>query len=114
MALDQKIVSETYWVTPPDHLNYFNKDSLVMLIDESGFACKDLFSNFPIEFYLFNNATNYQKIKNVGKSVHESRVILENVISTVPFDSAMNLYRAFAEVGLGRNITGVFQKNETS
>jgi 2-polyprenyl-3-methyl-5-hydroxy-6-metoxy-1,4-benzoquinol methylase len=109
-ALNNNFVEDRYWVTPPDHLNYFNKDSLVMLLDESGFDCRDLFSNFPIEFYLFNDATNYQKNKNVGKSVHKSRVILENTISTVPFDNAMNLYRAFAEAGLGRNITGLFQK----
>jgi hypothetical protein len=85
----------------------------VKLLGESGLFCKDLFSNFPIEFYLFNEATNYQKTKTVGKSVHNSRVSLENIISTIPFEFKMNLYRAFAEAGLGRNITGIFQKNAT-
>jgi 2-polyprenyl-3-methyl-5-hydroxy-6-metoxy-1,4-benzoquinol methylase len=113
-ALNEGFVTDSFWVSPPDHLNYFNKDSLVKLLDESGFFCKDLFSNFPIEFYLFNDATNYQKTKNAGKSVHQSRIILENIISKVPFDSAMNLYRAFAEAGLGRNITGIFQNHATS
>jgi 2-polyprenyl-3-methyl-5-hydroxy-6-metoxy-1,4-benzoquinol methylase len=113
-ALNRGFVSESYWVTPPDHLNYFDTDSLVKLLDVSAFFCKDLFSNFPIEFNLFNDATNYQKSKMVGKSVHQSRIVIENIISTAPFDSVMNLYRALAEVGLGRNVTGIFQKHTTS
>lgn len=108
-ALNQGLVDDSYWVTPPDHLNYFNQDSLIALLEESEFTCLHSFSNFPIEFYLFNDATNYQKNKSVGKSVHNSRIIIENIISKAPFEGVINLYKALAQVGLGRNITGVFQ-----
>lgn len=109
-ALNQGFVDNSFWIQPPDHLNYFSKDSLVALLEESGFVCQDLFSNFPIEFFLFNDLTNYQKNKKIGKAVHNTRVSLENLISTAPPDVAMNLYRAFAKAGLGRNITGIFTK----
>ena len=111
-ALNHGFVDDHYWVQPPDHLNYFNKDALVALLEEFGFLCEDMFSNFPIEFFLFNEYTNYQKNKSVGKAVHNTRVVIENLISSVPFEASLNLYRSFAQAGLGRNITGIFKKNE--
>lgn len=111
-ALNQGFVNESYWIQPPDHLNYFNKNALVELLHESGFACKDSFANFPVEFFLFNDLTNYQANKSIGKTVHNARITIENLISSLPFEEAMNLYRSFAVAGIGRNITGIFKKNE--
>ena len=47
--LDKSEVDEEYWITYPDHLNYFNLNNLSKLLSDRNLPVIDKFSDFPIE-----------------------------------------------------------------
>lgn len=104
-ALKYKYISEKYWVVAPDHLNYFNYESLLNIAEATGWKCKDILADFPIDWYLFHPGSNYISNKNLGKSAHKARVQLENIIHEKPIDDVINFWSALAKVGFGRDIT---------
>lgn len=106
-------VSSPYWVAIPDHISYFNREGLQNICREAGFACECCIGDFPIEFNLFNDVTNYTRDKSVGKACHRNRVLLENFLHGISVDKVNQLYGVMAEMGLGRQIVGFFQKENT-
>jgi 2-polyprenyl-3-methyl-5-hydroxy-6-metoxy-1,4-benzoquinol methylase len=108
-ALMKKYVSHPFWVVYPDHLSYFNKEGLIALCKDAGFGCKKLMGDFPIDFNLLNANTNYIENKKVGKSCHQSRVEIENLIHAVSVEKTNRLYSALGALGLGRSIIGFFR-----
>jgi hypothetical protein len=65
-------------------------------------------ADFPIDFNLSNMDTNYVRDKSKGKNVHLSRVFLENLLDEISITNTVELYKALAELGLGRDITSFF------
>lgn len=96
---------DDWWVAPPNHLNYFSKDSLVKLLDNMGFNVKICESSFPLEmFLLFGD--NYVKDGSIGSVCHKKRVAFEqNLRMHGKTSSLKNFYRSLAELNLGRQIT---------
>lgn len=108
--LENHYVSEPYWVSAPDHISYFNRQSLIAICERAGLKCLDLLSDFPIELNLFNNNTNYVHNKKVGKSCHNARIDIENFFYSHSEREKINqLYRIFAELGIGRLLVGYFK-----
>lgn len=105
----QKLIHESYWIAKPDHISYFNREGLNQLCMESGFKDIDVLSDFPIDFNLFNEQTNYIEHKDVGRVVHRSRLKLENFLHDISSEDLNNLYKIFAKMGVGRNIFGVYR-----
>jgi len=103
-----KIISNNYWVVRPDHVSYFNKDGLKNLSIAAGWHCFDLISDYPIDLNLFNPLTNYIENRSVGKSCHNERIAIENHLHKLSVEKVNNLYRAMANLDLGRSITGFF------
>lgn len=98
-------ITEYYWVSPPDHLSYFNTESLRNLLIALNYKIITVTGDYPIELFLFSENTNYIKNREVGKSCHESRVLTENFLYQTNFEKTLKLYELLAEMGLGRVIT---------
>ena len=108
-AIDKKLVDNEFWVVTPDHLSYFNKEGLSNLLSSSGYQTIDFIADYPIDINLLNPNTNYVKDRTKGKSCHKERISFENLIHQRPMDHVLDFYRACAQLGLGRQITGFFR-----
>lgn len=88
-----------WWVAPPDHLHYFNFDSLAEFLKVSGFDVVERLADFPMELFLLMG-DDYINNPAVGRECHVRRQRLE---SALPADVRRDLYRTFAARGMGRN-----------
>jgi SAM-dependent methyltransferase len=107
---EEKIVDSAYWISVPDHINYFNKNGLKNLCMEYGLKSELFFSDFPIDFSLFNPDTNYRANPSRGKNCFNSVVQIESLFHSLGMDAYLELTSTMAENGLGRCICGVFRK----
>ncbi len=109
---DNSIISKPYWVAPLDHISYFNKDGLINICKAAGFECVDFLGDQLIEFSALNPNTNYFENKSVGKSCHFARVAQENILHEISPVKTIELYRVLGDMGLGREIIGLFRKHK--
>ena len=102
---------EEWWVAPPAHLNYFNKDSLCNLLSGTGFSVARTEASFPMEMFLLFGE-NYVGDKALGKSCHEKRVAFEmNLRRQGQEETLHRFYQALAQVNIGRQITAYAVKS---
>ncbi|MGD9592595.1 MAG: class I SAM-dependent methyltransferase [Candidatus Berkiella sp.] len=99
-----------WWVAPPAHLNYFNKDTLCALLKGNEFRVEELIGSFPLEmFLLFGD--NYVGNASLGRECHNKRVAFEmNLIANGYQNELSSFYKALAQANLGRQIL-VYAKN---
>lgn len=102
---EKGLIESDYWLAPPEHLNYFTKESLIATVKSVGYQVQNIISDFPIEWFNVNIHSNYSlRIEN-GKEAHLSRLFLENYINEHDAGLALNLWAALAQLGLGRTVT---------
>lgn len=82
----QGMARPDFWVCPPDHLNYFNRQTLSALLQAEGFVIREWLGDFPIGLFLFNPDSNYQQGDGVdksrkGKNCHQARTRIENLLA---------------------------------
>tara|TARA_B100001057_G_scaffold208613_3_gene209305 strand:- start:110 stop:991 length:882 start_codon:yes stop_codon:yes gene_type:complete len=94
-----------WWIAPPNHLNYFSKDSLVNFLQSLGFSVKISESSFPLEMFLLFGE-NYVKDGKLGSQCHKKRVKFEeNLRKYGKTETLKKFYRALANLNLGRQIS---------
>lgn len=103
---NQYVRRKKWWVTIPDHVNYFNFDSLERMFSELGFRIKIKTTDFPMETFLLMGE-NYVDEKEKGASCHEKRMRFE---LRLPADIRRGLYIKLASFGLGRQCIIYAQK----
>ena len=74
----ERDLTDATWYCPPQHLSYFSYDSLVALLEATGFEVEVRMADFPIEVFLFNEHSNYAKIRQRGRAAHDTRVAVDN------------------------------------
>ena len=89
-----------WWVTAPDHINYFRAESARAACAAAGLKVVDITADFPMEFFLLMGV-NYVDDPACGKQAHDMRRRFETIM---PKEMRQSLYRAFADLGMGRNI----------
>ena len=104
---EEGCIDREFWVCPPDHLSYFDYESLQSILVHSGYVVHDLISDFPIDWYLFHPGSNYIKDSSNGKPAHFSRVIIENMLHSNDISKVVSFYRSLAQLGAGRDLTVV-------
>lgn len=110
IAYQNKFIDNQFWIVFPDHLSYFNKIGLVNLARLCNWKQELIISDFPIDFNLMNNSSNYIKDKSKGKDAHLQRVLLDTIIyENNNIDSILDFYASLANLGLGRQIIGFFK-----
>lgn len=105
--LSNGCIDREFWVSPPDHLSYFNYDSLQNILNHCGFVARELISDFPVDWFLFNSESNYINDSSKGKAAHRSRVMIENMLQTNNISDVVGFYRFLAKLGAGRDLTAV-------
>jgi 2-polyprenyl-3-methyl-5-hydroxy-6-metoxy-1,4-benzoquinol methylase len=94
--------TEKTWITPPEHLNYFNASSLKSLLANQGFVLLSLQVDFPIEQFLINKHSNYWKNRDLGKEAHLTRVTVTNYLAEKNLDRMIDYQEAAADLEFGR------------
>lgn len=103
--------NDPWWITPPDHLNYFNKDSFNLFLKKNNFKTVNALSSFPIDMFL-NFGINYIKNKSLGKEVHKYRVNFENhLFKNLSPNIIEKFYNNFYQIGIGRQIDIIAKKD---
>lgn len=106
--LQSKSYTEDTWFVPPEHLNYFQNDSLNNLLYEMNFEVISSQAGFPIEVFLTNEESNYTKDRNKGKNAHKSRCEVTNFLSN-NIKTFIEFREALAKVELGRNLLRIIK-----
>lgn len=105
LLLNEGFVNRKWWVAYPDHLSYFNNESLKSICEFAGYNVCELLGDFPIDFFLLHSGSNYINDTSKGKLAHQARVRMENFISNNGIDDANQFFSSLAKVGLGRDLT---------
>jgi SAM-dependent methyltransferase len=98
-------IDRDFWVAPPQHLNYFNADTLPRLLARMGFEVVGGFASFPIDWFLFHPGSNYVRTPDAGKAAHEGRMALDLVMAENGMAAFHGLAQALAACGAGRSLT---------
>ena len=104
-ALTHQHIDSAFWVLVPDHLTYFDYDSLASTANETGWELVEMLGDFPVDWFLFHAGSNYVRDKSVGKAAHKARVQIENLIHAQPIEDVIRFWSATAKLGFGRDIT---------
>jgi len=105
--LQQAFIERTskakWWLAPPFHLNYFSHESLSSLVKRCGFEILECTSMFPIDLFLLMG-DDYIGNDEVGKKAHSRRKDFENNLAKENKGLLRNLYKAFADLKIGREV----------
>lgn len=100
LAAKEHLGLKPWWIAYPDHINYFNYNSLLSFLERLGFEVIYTQTDFPMEIFLLMGEI-YVGNPEIGNKCHQNRVLFETAL---PGDLRRKIYRAFAEVGIGRDI----------
>lgn len=107
LLMEEELTTEPFWIAVPDHISYFDRDSLQRTAIETGWKCKDVLADFPIDWYLLHPGSNYVHNRENGPAAHQARMKMEKLIHSDSPDMGISLYRELSATGLGRNLTAV-------
>lgn len=94
-----------WWVVPPNHINYFDPETLRSLLEACGYDVFDTSASFPLEIFLLMGDV-YVGNRELGRSCHDKRVQFERVLRlNGQAEILRSLYRALAGQKLGREVT---------
>jgi len=93
--------NERWWITAPDHINYFEAASLQSLLRSHGFKIESVYSDFPMELFMLLG-DDYVADPSKGPSCHRRRIAFERA---VPQHLRREIYARLGSVGIGRNLT---------
>ena len=98
-AAKEKIGGDPWWVAVPDHINYFNFESLRATLDQVGFDTIYAQGDFPMEMFLLMGE-NYVGNPDVGSRCHARRVQFD--LGLKP-ELRRKIYSALGSIGVGRD-----------
>ncbi|ACD51395.1 methyltransferase type 12 [Clostridium botulinum] len=100
LQIVEKTNKNKWWIAEPDHINYFNFETLINLLNHEGFKVINKTVDFPMEFFMLMGE-DYIKNKELGKLCHEKR---RNFELNIDGNLRRKIYSAYAEIGIGRNL----------
>lgn len=111
LAYSNGKIDRAFWVTKDtsEHFNYFSVDTLCSLGKQAGFEKIIALGDWPIDFFLLHEETNYTRKKSVGHDCHIACTALENSLYAESMEKTIDLFKALAEIGLGREISVFFK-----
>ena len=104
-AIRRNHIDKEFWIGLPDHLSYFEKNSLIEICKATKFNVCDLLGDFPVDLFLYHKGSNYIKNKTAGKAAHNARIQLECLLAKQNMNDEVDFWRSLAKVGMGRNLT---------
>lgn len=98
LAAQKKLNTKQWWVSSPDHINYFNFQDLYNLLDRLGFEVIYSQGDFPMELFLLMGE-DYTNDSSIGNNCHKKRVSFDLAI---PGELRRAFYQALAQIKIGR------------
>lgn len=106
-----KVRKKNYWVSPPEHLNYFNKNSFLNFIKIVGFKKIDAIADFPIELFLLKKDFDYTKNPKLGKKIHLLKCeIIKYLGNNLSINDLYDFLKMIYELNIGRDNTYLLRK----
>jgi SAM-dependent methyltransferase len=106
---DSGRVAEDYWFIPPQHLHYFDAAAGRAFAAACGFDVLDVYSDFPIEYFLFHPGSNFVDDRGRGPAAHRARIEITALLAAAGMPAFHRLARAQADCGVGRTFTMVLK-----
>lgn len=98
-------IDDDFWFSPPLHLSFFNLENGPRFVESLGFEVVDIYSGFPVDFFLFHPGANYVRDKSAGKAAHEARIAIDLLLARNGMDAFHQMAQATARCGAGRVFT---------
>jgi len=111
LALKRDFIPKPFWVSPPDHLHYFNQSGLAKLCLSAGFTEKYCTLDFPIDINLIHEAANFKKLPQTGKAAYRQKIIIENELHSQGIGKTIEFFHNLTKVNIGRVLTSYFTKS---
>ncbi|NQW57611.1 MAG: class I SAM-dependent methyltransferase [Polynucleobacter sp.] len=102
---DNKIIDRQFWLAYPDHISYFNKESMENLVSAKGFNVVAVVADNPVDLNLLNMNSNYVQHPEKGKGTHFFRVSMDNFLAGISKDRLLDCYETLGSMGVGRDLT---------
>jgi SAM-dependent methyltransferase len=99
LTAQKTLNKEAWWIAAPDHINYFNFDSLHFFLREMGFEILYSQGDFPMELFLLMG-DDYVENHEIGSRCHKKRRHFE---MSLQGDFRRKIYCALANIGIGRD-----------
>lgn len=104
LIANQEYNLKQWWVSAPQHINYFTISQLENLVANCGYEVILKESTFPLEmFILFGD--QYIGNPTLGKAIHQKRVLFEKTLKKYDNEFKRAFFKMLAEKGLGREVT---------
>ena len=95
---------EKWWISTPDHINYFDVPSLKQLFEKNNYTICLTESSFPVELFALMGE-DYIGKPEIGKQIHQKRINFEkNLINSNKNQLKRKIYQKLIEIGIGRSI----------
>jgi 2-polyprenyl-3-methyl-5-hydroxy-6-metoxy-1,4-benzoquinol methylase len=94
-----------FWLAVPDHLNYFNTDTLPRSLAAHGWEVVEHLGEFPVDIFLLNPDTGYMRDRTKGRNCHFVRIAFEMGLWRRSLEAVIAFRRGCARAGVGRNQT---------
>jgi SAM-dependent methyltransferase len=107
----ENCAAPNFFVAYPDHLSYFTLKPLLRLAQSHGWKLVHALADYPIELFVLNPHSNYQRDRSRGKAAHQTRLTVENHIARMGIDRLFAFREGCAKAEIGRNIIGYFTPN---
>jgi UDP-2,4-diacetamido-2,4,6-trideoxy-beta-L-altropyranose hydrolase len=102
--LEKNMIPRKNWLCPPMHISYFGLQSLSNLSEYCDYEVYDYYAEYPIDFDLLVEHTNYVSNKGVGKHSHLKRLRVDNFLCSQSIPKTNTYYKSLADLGAGRDI----------
>lgn len=108
---NKKIKNKNYWISYPEHLNYFNKQNFIKFSKKMGFDILDAFSDFPIELFLLKKEFDYTHDTSIGKKIHLLRCeIFSFLYKKKSLSLIYKFFKILYDIDIGRDYTYLLKK----
>ncbi len=104
LLLQEGKITREFWLCYPDHLSYFNKESLSNLLLDLGFKIRAIVADNPVDLNLLNDNSNYIEDPSKGKNIHLFRVRSDNFLGSLDPDKLLKIYETLGSMGVGRDL----------
>lgn len=106
-----KVTGHLPWfVCLPDHVNYFDFNTLKSVVENNGFSVIDQSALYPLELFLLQDL-DYIANPELGSVAHQRRVTFEENMKKAGMTTELDhFYRTLAAGGYGRDVMIVARK----
>ena len=102
--LNEKGMANNEHIIYPDHISYFNFESLSNFVTRLNYKIVKIHGDFPIQLYQLNKYSNYTINPKNGKEAHINRVELMNFIyKNKGLKSTLKFLEGVYEAGISRS-----------